>query len=151
MFYNSIVLILFSLFQWGSCDQLSQARTDFYGINTEQDVSNFLSKYSPNGCGAIPAYRAAVYMRQAQFTSLPNKKLKYFNTGKKQLEGYIASHPNDLEGRFNRYLVQKSLPKILNYSSNLSEDLSFIKKNLDASSIAPEYKKKMLNTINNLE
>lgn len=56
----------------------------------------------------------------------PLKKMSYFNEGKKLMENSLKAQPDNLEVRLMRLITQESVPKILGYSQNISEDRTYL-------------------------
>ncbi len=56
----------------------------------------------------------------------PLKKMSYFNEGKKLMENSLKAEPDNLEVRLMRLITQESVPKILGYSQNISEDRTYL-------------------------
>ena len=126
---------------------IDSVRKDFHSLLTEKHIEGFLERYKEVSCEKSEPYLAAVIMQKARFTFFPNKKMDYFNEGKKRMEAYITKNPKCIEGRYVRFLVQKKLPKILNYSEEKLKDEAFIRKYLDSSKIPKWYKEKILTRI----
>ena len=59
----------------------------------------------------------------------PINKLSTFNKGKKKIERAIKKEPDNAEYRFIRLSIQKNIPAILGYKSNIKEDAEFLKNN----------------------
>ncbi|MEL1253526.1 hypothetical protein AAEO57_07065 [Flavobacterium sp. DGU38] len=59
----------------------------------------------------------------------PVSKLSTFNKGKKNIERAIKKEPDNAEYRFIRLSIQKNVPSILGYKSNIKEDTEFLKSN----------------------
>lgn len=56
----------------------------------------------------------------------PLKKMSYFNEGKELMESSLKAEPDNLEVRLMRLITQESVPKILGYSQNISEDRTYL-------------------------
>jgi hypothetical protein len=76
------------------------------------------------------AYLGAILMKTSEFQKTAGDKLKKFKEGKTLLEKAIQTHPNNVEYRFLRLMIQENSPKILKYNTNLKEDVAFIKDNI---------------------
>lgn len=59
----------------------------------------------------------------------PISKLSTFNKGKKNIEKAIKKEPDNAEYRFIRLSIQKNIPSVLGYKSNIKEDTEFLKNN----------------------
>ena len=88
-------------------------------------------------------YKALANFIMCKHVSNPFLKLNYFNIGKKYLEAAINSDMNNIELLFLRYCVQKNVPKILNYSSDMINDklkiMSYINQNTNNQPIPIEF------------
>lgn len=76
------------------------------------------------------AFLATIIMKESQFMPTVKGKWDKFTLGKNALEKEIKANPNNAEYRFLRLLIQENAPKIVRYSSNVSQDAQFIAKNL---------------------
>lgn len=80
--------------------------------------------------GDQKAYYGAIMMKTSEYQKTPGEKLKKFKEGKILLENAIQSAPDNVEYRFLRLMIQENAPRILKYTSNIKEDVAFIKENL---------------------
>lgn len=80
------------------------------------------------------AYYGAVVMKTSEYQKTAGDKLKKFKEGKTLLEAAIQSNSSNVEYRFLRLMIQENAPKILKYNSNIKEDVTFIKENLNKAS-----------------
>lgn len=76
------------------------------------------------------AYLGAIGMKTAEFQKSAGDKLKKFKDGKVLLEKAIQTHPNNVEYRFLRLMIQENAPRILKYNTNIKEDVALIKENI---------------------
>ncbi len=88
-------------------------------------------------------YKAMANFMMCKHVSNPFQKLNYFNSGKKYLEIAIRSDTNNIELLFLRYCVQKNVPKILSYSSDMITDkkkiMFYLNENTNKQSIPLEF------------
>lgn len=77
------------------------------------------------------AYYGAILMKSSEFQKTAGEKLKKFKLGHVLLEEMIAKNPKNIEYRFLRLMIQENAPKIVKYNTNIEEDASFIKDNLN--------------------
>jgi hypothetical protein len=70
----------------------------------------------------LSGYKAMSYMMLCKHGINPITKLSNFNKGKALLEKAIVEEPNNIELIFFRYITQRKVPLLLNYSSNKEED-----------------------------
>lgn len=143
----TLFLILYGLAV--DCNNTYQVKVSFHGINSEKKLIEFLNNYKNYKCMELEPYIASAIMQQARYAVSPFKKYQYFREGKKRLENFINSNPGTIEGRYVRYLIQKSIPSFLDYKSDMYSDQSYIRANIDKSQISDEYKKLILKNIKN--
>lgn len=74
----------------------------------------------------ILAYIASVEALKAKHSWSPMSKLQYMESYKKLMNDAVSKSPSNLEIRYLRFNIQKSVPSYLGYSANLSEDQKFI-------------------------
>ncbi|HRX29987.1 MAG TPA: hypothetical protein P5235_11410 [Saprospiraceae bacterium] len=156
MLFRGLIMFVF-LFRFlnlsSQCDEtlrLDSLRNSYHTISDKQSLTDFLQKYQSDTCFVNKAYIASATMMKAQYTFLPNKKWSYFIKGKKIIENTIASHPENLELRYIRYLIQSNIPSFLGYKSNIDEDLEYISSNLEDTNYNQDFKNLILaNTIKN--
>lgn len=75
-------------------------------------------------------YYASAVMAEAKFKFDPFSKLSAFNSGKKILENCVSADSSSLELRYIRLAIQKNVPSILGYSSNIIGDKKFLLNNV---------------------
>lgn len=73
------------------------------------------------------AYGGVLMMKNADFQSWPNQKLKLFLEGKALLEAAIKKDNTNVEYRFLRLMIQEKSPRLLGYNGNTTEDAKWIK------------------------
>ncbi|TRZ42266.1 hypothetical protein [Robertkochia solimangrovi] len=122
-----------------TCPNMPLVRDDFHKINSLEDTEKFIKLYRSEFCDRYTIYIASAVMRQAEYVSWPFTKLKFFKEGKSELEDYIETHPDDVEARYARYMIQSHVPEILGYHKEMKTDKEFILKNLDKSDIPAAY------------
>jgi len=76
--------------------------------------------------GTQQAYLGTLNMKLSETQKTSMEKLKLFKIGKAQLEKSIASHPENIEYRFLRLIIQENAPKILRYHLQIGEDAKLI-------------------------
>ena len=144
------MILLGLILQTPNCSEISSVRQDFHEISSKKDLYNFIDKIDDLDCGIIPPFSASATMMTAKYQFLPTTKLKRFNDGKHQLEAYILEHPDDLEARYLRLLVQFNAPDFLGYNSHIEEDLTFVNEHLASTELPESYKALIQKTIKNL-
>ncbi|WP_194766781.1 hypothetical protein [Tamlana sp. I1] len=130
-----------------NCDGMNAIRMAYHNVKTEAQLTELLHEIEIINCIEKEPYLASTIMRQAEFTSWPHKKLKYFKEGKALLEDFILKHPNSIEGRYIRLLTQTNAPSFLNYNNEILEDKQFIEAHIEASNLPEDYKNKMKQNI----
>ena len=145
------LIAAFTIISWTTfaddCNQMTAVRNHFHAARSATKLQYFLKFTKKIDCDQAYPYYASAIMKQAEYVSSPLKKLKYFKQGKAMLEKHITEHPNDLEARYVRILVQKNVPSILGYSNNIPSDTRFIKSRIANSGLSVSYKKTILKYI----
>jgi hypothetical protein len=129
-----VLLICISLFlsatALAQAIKLDKVRQQFFEINEVKDGAlNLFYRLKPldlSGSPVLMAYRGACSAASAGSVSGVQKKLKYFNNGKDELETAVRQLPNDPEIRFLRLVTQINAPGFLGYSSNTENDKKVI-------------------------
>ncbi len=152
MFFKLLILSLF-LSQGSSddCSSIDKLRADYHLLETGQQINEFVDNFSPSLCIYSIPYVASAIMMKAEHTRLPHHKLEHFLKGKRMLEGFISEHPENIEGRYVRLLVQSHSPKFLGYHDHIEDDLFFIERNLADSEISITYQNQIKQQINSLD
>jgi hypothetical protein len=136
---------------FSSCLELNECRNDYHNINSEIKLEAFLKKYEKSDCKTLTPYLASATMMKAEYVLNPLKKLSYFNKGKNTLEAFIKKNPSSVDARYVRIMTQNNIPKFLNYSSEMKNDIKFVKANISKSDIPQEMINTILKNINNLK
>ncbi|MBR8535524.1 hypothetical protein KDU71_08130 [Carboxylicivirga sediminis] len=124
-------------------NSLNDVRNSFHSIASEQDLNEFLKMVEGLDDALIVPYQLAASMQRAEYAANPFKKLKYFNEGKEQLEAYIISHPNNIEGYYVRLLIQSEVPAFLGYKDNMKSDINFVIEHIEEAELPDTYKQLM--------
>jgi hypothetical protein len=117
-------------------------RIDFYHIlksGTSDEIDKELSVIDNSLLKDKEAYKGALLMKRASVLMMPTEKLDNFKKGAKKLEAAIHTDSSNVEYRFLRLMIQEHTPKILKYSSRITEDAALIKKNYKQ--LAPDVQK----------
>lgn len=124
---------LFSILAFAS---VQFSKNEFFKtMESGQQEAIFSLEKKLEGCSTSDdqqAYLGAITMKAAEFQKTAGEKLKKFKEGKNRLEKIIQLHPNNVEYRFLRLMIQENAPKILQYTTNIKEDVNKIKGNIDA-------------------
>lgn len=145
-----LLVFSFGTLQSSACtsSQMIKVRNLFHAARTEAKLQTFFKYVKTVDCSDAKPYLASAIMQQAQYCYNPISKLKYFNKGKAQLEAFIAKHPQNIEARYVRVLVQKSVPAMLGYKSNIISDKKFITSQINKSQLSDTYQRTILKYIN---
>jgi len=106
-----------------SCD-IREIRALFYSAHASKKSAQALYKKVGNATPAFPlllGYKGIADLMMCYHTQNPYTKLKYFQSGRSELENAINIRKNDAELRFLRFCVQCNTPAILQYN-NIQED-----------------------------
>lgn len=148
---KTLFIFISLLFSQSNCDEIDTIRTKYHQVNSQEKLTEFTTFVNTFNCKKLIPYKASAMMQSAKYAFWPTKKLKLFNTGKKQLENYITKYPNDIEARYIRVLIQHNVPKILGYHKNKLDDITFIKQNLSATTLPKAYKELILSNISKID
>lgn len=105
---------IYSALQTGQLEHLNKIEGQLIGVKRSTDQN---------------AYLGAIQMRISEFLKTPSEKLTKFKEGRLLLENCISAHPNSIEYRFLRLIIQENAPKMLKYNKNIEEDATLIKTN----------------------
>jgi len=78
------------------------------------------------------AYKGASLVLQSKTTTDRKSKKELFVKGAEIIEDAVQKDSDNIEIRMIRLSVQENIPKALKYSSNIEEDVIFIRKSIDA-------------------
>ncbi len=148
---KALLILISLLFSQSDCDEINNIRTKYHQVNSEEKLTGYINFVNTIDCEKSIPYKASAKMQSAKYAFWPTKKLKLFNTGKKQLENYITNNPNDIEAKYIRVLIQDNVPKILGYHKNKLDDIAFIKQNLSSSTLPKAYKELILSNISKID
>lgn len=123
---------------------MATLRAEFHNTDTEAKLTAFLTKYKGDDIETGKPYLYCGIMQMANYTINPYRKLDYFNKGREALEKHISRNPDHIDARYVRVLIQSKAPRILNYYKNIQADISFIKKNIETSSVDERSRSTML-------
>ena len=132
------------------CSQMQKVRDIYHNIQTSEQLEDFIKYLDKLDCEMIDPYRASAIMQKAQYSFWPNQKFSYFSKGKNALETFIQKHPNNVEGRYVRLLVQSELPGFLGYKDNIMADAEFIISQVGNSELPTDYQIVILNNVNKI-
>lgn len=129
----SILLISFLCFNSSiNTTVIDDVRVVYHQLASDKNLCNELInslEKTKNNSATHLAYLGSLQAIRANHVMNPINKLSTFNKGKRNIEMAIKMEPNNAEIRFIRLSIQKNIPAILGYKSNIKEDLEFVKKN----------------------
>ncbi len=134
-----------------NCNDVNDIRKEYNQINSESKLESFIRKTENADCVSFIPYQASATMMRAQYAFSPVKKLNYFNKGKNRLEEYIKKNPSSVDARYVRIMIQATIPKFLNYSSDIKNDINFVRSNINKTDMPSEIKNAILRNINNVK
>lgn len=107
---------------------MEAVRMEFkHGVHNEELCKENIQVLEKYGRSPVEkGYLAAYQMFMAKHLSNPFKKLHQFKKGKNALEELINQNSEEVELRYIRLCIQFYAPKMLGYSSSISEDKKFI-------------------------
>lgn len=132
----------------GDCDKMNSIRMEFHKPNNKEKIIKLIKSCNQDKCHKTVPYKAVAIMQQAKYEWSPFQKFHHFLEGKKLLENYIHQNPDDIEGRYTRFLAQKNTPFFLGYKNNMESDKRYILENITASNLPTTYQKIILKNIN---
>ena len=100
---------------------------EYHQINSKKEEQNFIKFYKESSDVSIQAYVISLELKQASYKFFPWDKLRIFNKGKDRLENLIKKHPNNIDLRYMRLVIQEKTPSILRYKSSIVADKLFLK------------------------
>lgn len=147
----TIISLIFLRFLTFNCSDINDVRKEYNEINSEDRLESFMKKIENTKCADFIPYRASATMMRAQYAFSPISKLNHFKKGKTALEEYIKKNPASVDARYVRIMIQATIPKFLNYSSDIKNDINFVKSNINKTDIPTEIKITILKNINNVK
>lgn len=141
-----VLIIVFCWINFGL--NASDIRSDFHRYMFSEEKLTLLteSKVYPNNNRTL-AYKAIGKTMLADHMYLPTTKLKYFNSGKGDLEKVIKKEPKNIEFRYLRLLIQLNVPFFLNYNTQIDNDINLLTTELNNSSINTYWKIKFIDNL----
>ncbi|TDQ75844.1 hypothetical protein [Sphingobacterium yanglingense] len=131
---NILISFLLTASLWVQVD-LSSVRSNFEKSDTSKEAAatlyNQLKNYNKTD-PVLLAYKGAAYAMQARYVPDRKTKKELFMAGAKDIEGAVATAPNNVEIRLVRLIIQENTPKILKYKGNINTDKQMILTNFDS-------------------
>ena len=127
-----LLAIIFTPFLEQSEDtSLFDIRKLFYQATEESESADFLNEMLTESLTSkditLRGYKGISFMLLSKHAYNPYTKISYFTKGSAILDQAIQEDNENIELRFLRYTIQCEAPIFLNYKSELSLDLNFIK------------------------
>jgi hypothetical protein len=148
MLFIGIFLSIFT--NISDCSEIESVRKKYHENKNSDQLDAYIESLEKIDCTLAEPYLASSIMQKAEHSFMPTKKLKYFNSGKKRLEDFIANNPKNLEAKYVRAMVQSEIPSFLGYSNNMQDDISFIREHIKSSDLPSEYQEIILKNINSI-
>jgi len=143
-------LIIF-IFQNIYASKLDEIRNLFPYFTSYEEVDGFLQSIECETSDLATVYKGALNMYKSKFVEAKLDKYKYFKKGKTLINKACENNPNSLEIRYIRLVFQHQLPSFLGYNEHKKEDFDFFIKQFSKSTLALEYKKKMVKNLLQLD
>lgn len=150
---NTFVISLFILFSFQNiyASKLDEIRHQFPYFNSLEEVETLIKTLENDTSDLATVYKGALYIYHSKFTESKWDKYQYFKKGKTLIDKACQNSPNSLEIRYIRLIFQYQLPSFLGYNSNKKDDFEFFINQFPKSTLALEYKKKMLKNLVQLD
>lgn len=145
------LLSLFSLVMFNDCGQMPEIRNQYHSIQSKSELNAFIDQVEKTDCRLCEPYRASAIMQKAKYAFLPTSKLSYFKKGKNRLEEYIQLHPESVEARYVRVLVQSEIPSFLGYNGEMKSDIQFIQSHIGKSGLPEDYQQLILKNVQSIK
>lgn len=113
--------------QTGQGSALESSREVFPQIvQNEQKMAKLIADLEKDKSAIAKAYRGAMIIMSAEYTSYPLRKYNRFKKGKALIESAIAADPQNPEIRYIRILVQSKCPDMLGYNNDIVKDMNVL-------------------------
>lgn len=100
--------------------------------------AEYIKKWENDPSPEVQGYRSMFSFMMANHAIDPFNKWHYFSKGKKILEEQINQHPDNIELRFLRFVIQCNIPSILGYNDKISQDKELLLNALKSNKIKDE-------------
>ena len=92
-------------------------------------LSALLLNVNKQSSPLLICYKGVAQMMEAKYAFGPIGKYQRFNTGKDLIERAITLDSTNVEIRYLRFTIQKSIPSFLGYNGNIITDKNFLVNN----------------------
>ena len=114
--------------------QITVVRAAFFDAIKDQTKASLLRQKIErlnSNSSLLQVYQGATYAIMAKDKWNPFSAIRLLKKSNLTMNQAVKASPSDLEIRFIRFAVQKNIPSFLGYSDNMTEDKSYILKNID--------------------
>ena len=132
---KAYILYLFLLLPvFAEAQNLEDLRKEYARVPDDSAVCAKLYKMVsvPSNDNIIKGYKGAITTAMAGHVTNKMEKLRFFKSGKNELEQSLAADNSNVELRYLRYTVQMHAPGALGYNKELDSDRKYIIDNLGA-------------------
>ncbi len=126
----------------------AHVRDDFHkALGSEERIMQFLEQAGNKDDVVQRAYNALATTILADYAFWPAEKWNYFTEGRDQLEACIAKDSKNPELRYIRLLIQMNVPGIVDYTSDIGNDLRVFETNIAAYDAPMQWKKTFISRL----
>ncbi|MFT3793706.1 hypothetical protein [Flavobacterium sp.] len=93
----------------------------------------------------LVAYKGCALTLQSKFSGKLSEKISFMKEGAKLIDAAAAAEPGNIEIRMIRLSVQESVPRIVNYRANKTEDKAMIVKHFKDAGELKDYIRNFIN------
>ena len=107
-------------------------KSAFYNAMASDNMDAINTQLSVIKGSSIPekeAYEGVLLMKKAGLVKKANEKLNLFKSGRLKLETAIKKDKTNAEFSFLRLIIQEHAPKVVDYRSNIENDVALIRSN----------------------
>lgn len=148
-----LVLSLYIMFSFQNiyASKLDEIRNQFPYFVSYEEVDGLLQSIESETSDLATVYKGALIMYKSKFAEAKLDKYKYFKKGKTLINKACENNPNSLEIRYIRLIFQHQLPSFLGYNDHKTVDFDFFINQFSKSSLALDFKKKMVKNLVQLD
>jgi flagellar motor component MotA len=130
--FTSLLILFSAITVRGITQKTTFNRPAFYSAMAANDldaVNTQLSIVKTASLNEKDAYEGALLMKKAGMVTKAKEKLSLFKAGRLKLEASIKKDKANAEFNFLRLIIQEHAPKIVDYRSDIENDISAIRSN----------------------
>ena len=131
IFFNLLLFLSFLTVQANS-QKAGFDKSAFYNAMAANNLDAINSQLSIVKLASISekdAYEGALLMKKAGLVTKAKEKLSLFKAGRLKLEASIKKDNGNTEFNFLRLIIQEHAPKIVEYRSDIENDIAAIRSN----------------------